>query len=136
MLQIIDGYLAQKGDALRIVNDLSKGMEAVGEPYKNDEYALAELVCTGEIFKEAMRRVKPRLAAGGDAYRGACIMGMVRVPMPALERPWWKRELGWMEKSWNRSRDGHHAHSLEKGNHVISSGMAWLPLYFTGYWGD
>jgi 2,4-dienoyl-CoA reductase-like NADH-dependent reductase (Old Yellow Enzyme family) len=26
--------------------------------------------------------------------------GMMRVPMPALERPWWKRELGYIEKSW------------------------------------
>jgi hypothetical protein len=77
VLQIVDRHLAQNGDALSIVNDLSKGMEAVGELYKNDEYALAELVYAGEIFKEVMKRVKPRLAAGGDAYRGACIMGTV-----------------------------------------------------------
>jgi 2,4-dienoyl-CoA reductase-like NADH-dependent reductase (Old Yellow Enzyme family) len=26
--------------------------------------------------------------------------GMIRVPMPSLERPWWKRELSVLEKSW------------------------------------
>lgn len=26
--------------------------------------------------------------------------GMIRKPMPALERPWWKRELGLIEKNW------------------------------------
>jgi len=26
--------------------------------------------------------------------------GMLRVPMPALDRPWWKKELTFMEKNW------------------------------------
>jgi len=26
--------------------------------------------------------------------------GMIRAPMPALDRPWWKKELGIMEKNW------------------------------------
>ena len=26
--------------------------------------------------------------------------GMIRIPMPSLERPWWKRELGFIETSW------------------------------------
>ena len=26
--------------------------------------------------------------------------GMLRAPMPALDRPWWKKELGMMEKNW------------------------------------
>lgn len=26
--------------------------------------------------------------------------GMLRVPMPALERPWWKKELSFIEKNW------------------------------------
>jgi 2,4-dienoyl-CoA reductase-like NADH-dependent reductase (Old Yellow Enzyme family) len=26
--------------------------------------------------------------------------GMMRVPMPSLDRPWWKNELGYIEKSW------------------------------------
>ena len=28
--------------------------------------------------------------------------GMVRVPMPSLDRPWWKNELGYIEKSWRQ----------------------------------
>lgn len=77
VLEIIDGYLAVDGNALRIVAGLSQGMETVGELYKNEEYALAELVYAGEIFKEAMKRVKPRLAGGDGISRGDCIMGTV-----------------------------------------------------------
>jgi hypothetical protein len=25
---------------------------------------------------------------------------MLRAPMPALDRPWWKKELGSIEKNW------------------------------------
>ena len=77
VLEIIDRYLSVNGDALRIVAGLSQGMEAVGQLYKNEEYALAELVYAGEIFKEAMKRVKPRLVEGDDTHHGECIMGTV-----------------------------------------------------------
>ena len=30
--------------------------------------------------------------------------GMIRAPMPALDRPWWKKELGSIEKNWRALR--------------------------------
>jgi hypothetical protein len=30
--------------------------------------------------------------------------GLIRAPMPALERPWWKREIEIIEKSWRPRR--------------------------------
>jgi len=42
----------------------------------------------------------------GPTRKGEPIMpmGAVRAPMPALDRPWWKRELPLLEKSWRPFR--------------------------------
>ena len=39
-------------------------MDIVGERYKNKDYFLGELIMSGEIFKEAMAVIEPRLRAG------------------------------------------------------------------------
>lgn len=75
--QIIDEYLAMPGDPLMIVDELSKGMEKVGRLYKDGEYALGELIYSGEIFKGAMERVTPFIKAGNDMPAGRIIMGTV-----------------------------------------------------------
>jgi methylmalonyl-CoA mutase cobalamin-binding domain/chain len=75
--QIIDEYLAMPGDPLMIVDELSKGMEKVGRLYKEGEYALGELIYSGEIFKGAMERVTPFIKAGNDMPAGRIIMGTV-----------------------------------------------------------
>ena len=75
--QLIEGYLTTNGDPLMIVDELSKGMEKVGRLYKDGEYALAELIYSGEIFKGAMERVKPFIKAGNDMSAGRIIMGTV-----------------------------------------------------------
>ena len=49
---------------MSIVDECRKGMEIVGERYKNKEYFLGELIMSGEIFKEAMSVVEPKLTAG------------------------------------------------------------------------
>ena len=75
--QLIEGYLTTKGDPLIIVSELSKGMEQVGQLFKEGEYALGELIYSGEIFKGAMERVKPFIKAGNDMPAGRIIMGTV-----------------------------------------------------------
>jgi len=75
--QIIEDYLATKGDPLMIVGELSKGMEKVGQLFKDDEYALGELVYSGEIFKGSMEKVKPFLAEGDRKPARKVIMGTV-----------------------------------------------------------
>lgn len=75
--QIIDEYLAMPGDPLMIVDELSKGMEKVGRLYKDGEYALGELIYSGEIFKGAMERVTPFIKVGNDMPAGRIIMGTV-----------------------------------------------------------
>jgi methanogenic corrinoid protein MtbC1 len=75
--QIIDECLEKSSDPLLIVNELSTGMEKVGQLFKDDEYALGELIYSGEIFKGAMDKVKPFLKDGDDKPLGKVIMGTV-----------------------------------------------------------
>ena len=77
VFKLVDEYLAKKVDPLVIVNGLSKGMEQVGQLFKDDEYALAELIYAGEIFKEAMEKIKPLLLDGESSSAGLVIMGTV-----------------------------------------------------------
>ena len=51
-------------DAMSILNECRSGMDIVGERYKSGEYFLSELVVSGEIFKECMKVIEPRLKAG------------------------------------------------------------------------
>ena len=62
--QIVKSKIDSGVDPLSIVDECRKGMEIVGERYKNKEYFLGELIMSGEIFKEAMAVVEPKLKAG------------------------------------------------------------------------
>jgi methanogenic corrinoid protein MtbC1 len=75
--RIIDEHLKMNGDSLKIVDELSKGMEHVGELFKNDAYALGELIFAGEIFKGAMEKLKPFLKDGKGKSSGLVVMGTV-----------------------------------------------------------
>ena len=77
--EILGRYLEEKMPPLRIIQEMSAGMEEVGRLYKKGEYFLAELVFSGEIFKSAMDRVKPLL---GDSDKletsGKVVLGTVK----------------------------------------------------------
>ena len=51
-------------DAMSILEECRRGMDIVGERYKSGEYFLSELIVSGEIFKEAMKVIEPRLQSG------------------------------------------------------------------------
>jgi len=62
-----------------IVDECRKGMDIVGERYKNKEYFLSELIISGEIFKEAMATVEPMLKASKQAEPiGKMVLGTVK----------------------------------------------------------
>lgn len=77
--EILTRYLDEKVPPLEIIREMSAGMEEVGRLYKEGEYFLAELVFSGEIFKNAMGRVKPLL---GDSEKletsGKVVLGTVK----------------------------------------------------------
>jgi len=62
--QIVNNKIDSGVNPLTIVDECRKGMEIVGERYKNKEYFLGELIMSGEIFKEAMAVIEPKLKAG------------------------------------------------------------------------
>ncbi|MBI5843639.1 MAG: cobalamin B12-binding domain-containing protein [Deltaproteobacteria bacterium] len=65
---------------LTIIDGLSKGMEEVGNLYRQGEYYLSELVYSGDIFNKAMGRVKPLIPKGAAGVRssGMVVMGTVK----------------------------------------------------------
>lgn len=62
--KIVQDKIASGANPLSIVDECRQGMEIVGERYKNKEYFLGELIMSGEIFKEAMAVIEPKLKAG------------------------------------------------------------------------
>jgi len=69
VLSEVKERLIQGEEPMRIIKECKEGMALVGEKYKNKEYFLAELMLSGELFKEAMELIEPYLAektAEGD----------------------------------------------------------------------
>ncbi|MFX1326225.1 MAG: B12-binding domain-containing protein [Promethearchaeota archaeon] len=74
VLSEIKERLNQGEDPMGIFEECKKGMELVGEKYKNKEYFLAELMLTGDLFREAMEIIEPYL---GEIKREADFKGKV-----------------------------------------------------------
>jgi len=62
--KLVQDRIAAGANPMSIVDECRKGMQIVGERYKNKEYFLGELIMSGEIFKDAMSVVEPKLKAG------------------------------------------------------------------------
>jgi len=62
--KIVQDKLTSGINPMSIVDECRKGMEIVGQRYKDKEYFLGELIMSGEIFKEAMAEIEPALKAG------------------------------------------------------------------------
>ncbi len=53
--------LSQGEDPMKLFNECKQGMETVGEKYKSKEYFLAELMLSGDLFRESMELIEPYL---------------------------------------------------------------------------
>ncbi len=60
-----------------IVEGLSKGAEIIGRKYEATECFLADLIMAGEIMKEGMEILSPRLRAGDLSHVGKVVIGTV-----------------------------------------------------------
>ncbi|MDT8273174.1 MAG: cobalamin-dependent protein [Desulfomonilia bacterium] len=81
VISIIEGCIACEGTgetATCIVGELTRGMEDVGRMFKNGDYALAEIIYSGELFKLAMDRVKPFMKPVATTGGGSLVMGTVQ----------------------------------------------------------
>jgi methylmalonyl-CoA mutase cobalamin-binding domain/chain len=62
----------------KILAALSEGMLQVGQLYESKEYYLPELVLAGETMEEALKILKPKLAAGGGKKKGTVVACTVK----------------------------------------------------------
>ena len=77
--RLVAREIEKKRPPLEIINELSSGMDVVGSRYKQGEYYLTELLFSGEIFQNAMAKLKPLIgASGGRQSSGKLIMGTVK----------------------------------------------------------
>jgi len=77
--RLVARAIEKKRPPLEIINELSAGMDVVGSRYKEGEYYLTELLYSGEIFQNAMAKLKPLITAvGGRKSSGKLIMGTVK----------------------------------------------------------
>ncbi len=75
----VDLLLSEKGEPMEIISALIAGMEDVGKRFKAGDYFLSELIYSGEIFKQAMDKVRPLLGdKQNELSRGKVIIGTVK----------------------------------------------------------
>lgn len=79
VMEGVNALLGQGVSALEIVEALQKGMTEVGDLFSKGEYFLSELIVAGEILKQAMEVLEPRLAGGaGGKNKGTVVIGTVK----------------------------------------------------------
>jgi methanogenic corrinoid protein MtbC1 len=71
---LVQKRIVSNADPMSLVDELRQGMDIVGERYKSKEYFLSELIISGEIFKESMAAIEPKLK---DSNRGEPLGKMV-----------------------------------------------------------
>ena len=77
--KLVQQKIAAGDDAMYILAECRQGMDIVGERYKAGDYFLSELIVSGEIFKEAMKVIEPRLQAGrGGKTLAKMVLGTVK----------------------------------------------------------
>ena len=63
-------------DPFKLIEELRYGMEIVGERYKKGGYFLSELIMSGEIFRDAMSLIEPKVkAAAPRVMLGRVVIG-------------------------------------------------------------
>ncbi|MFC1860568.1 B12-binding domain-containing protein [Chloroflexota bacterium] len=82
-LHLVQQALDKGGDPNSIMSDCQAAMEIVGERYSKAEYFLPELIMSGEILKNVLGIIKPKLknnnaAKGSDNRKGKIVLGTVR----------------------------------------------------------
>ncbi len=79
VIELVDLYIAEEKQPIAIIDELSTGMDEVGKLFKDGEYYLSELIFSGEIFKNAMAKVKPLIKTSekDSDLQGKVIMGTV-----------------------------------------------------------
>nr|MDO8081217.1 cobalamin-dependent protein [Candidatus Freyarchaeota archaeon] len=78
VLEMVLKHLDAGKPARKILNDLKKGMDMVGEKYSSKVYFLSDLVMAAEIFKLAMDLIEPKLEISKEREMGTIVIGTVK----------------------------------------------------------
>jgi 5-methyltetrahydrofolate--homocysteine methyltransferase len=65
-------------DPMDLVKGLQAGMVEIGDRFAREEYYLSELIMSGEIMKNAMALLEPKLAGMEQEYKGNVVIGTVQ----------------------------------------------------------
>jgi trimethylamine corrinoid protein len=77
-LKIVQDRLSAGDDPLGILGDARGAMETVGNRFASGEYFIPDLVYSGEILKEIIDMVKPKIAKAAEIKRlGKIVIGTV-----------------------------------------------------------
>ncbi|NLA11759.1 MAG: 5-methyltetrahydrofolate--homocysteine methyltransferase [Firmicutes bacterium] len=78
VLALVEERLQGGSKPMEIIGSLQAGMARVGDLFEKGEFFLSELILCGEIMKESMAVLEPRLAEGEREYRGTVVIGTVK----------------------------------------------------------
>jgi dimethylamine corrinoid protein len=77
--ELVQNRIASNSDPMSLVDELRQGMDIVGDRYKSKDYFLSELIISGEIFKESMAAIEPKLKGGNRGQPlGKMVLGTVK----------------------------------------------------------
>ncbi len=79
VLALVAERLAAGHDPLSIIEDCQEGLRQVGERYEQQQYYLSGLIMAGEIFREVMEMVQPKIEeqfTGNET--GTILLGTVK----------------------------------------------------------
>ena len=77
-LKIVEEKLAAEEDPFKIMDDIRRGMEIVGNRFANNEYFISDLLYAGEILRAVTEKIKPKLVTTKETkHLGKVIIGSV-----------------------------------------------------------
>ncbi len=77
-LRIVEEKLNSGEDPFKILEDVRRGMEVVGNRFANNEYFIADLLYAGEILRSVTEKIKPKLVITKETKRlGKVVIGSV-----------------------------------------------------------
>ena len=77
-LQFVEKALAKGVDPAALLEEAREGMALVGERFARQEYFIPDLIFSGEILKDIVKMLEPRLKKGKEQKRlGKAVIGTV-----------------------------------------------------------
>ena len=77
-LQFVEKALAERVDAMALLEEAREGMVIVGQRFSTQEYFIPDLIFSGEILKGIVKILEPHLKKGSEQKRlGKAVIGTV-----------------------------------------------------------